>query len=578
MRRLSASCFLFVGLAAGAVLAQSPLHDDSTPQQESGPKIKVETRVVLVDVVVTNAKGDPVLDLKQDAFRIAEDGAAQTISSFEEHKLDRSEPVALPLMPSNVFTNFPTAKSPDSVNVLLLDMLNTQPSNQAYVREQAVKYLNSAPPGTRIAIFALHQHLRLVRGFTTDFSGIAAALDDKTLGARPEVSPLLPTSSKQASENEILRAMVRNMSSPVKIDAVRDYQADRAAEMNASRSDITLEGLQALVSFLSGIPVRKNVIWFADSFPIRFLPDGRIRVAKRQELLQQTSDLLTAGQVAIYPVSAAGIVGDSSFEATNTRARREEQTAGAESGQIAMNDIAQDTGGRAFYGTNGLSEAFATAVSDGAQYYTLTYSPSDMRNDGKYRHIEVTIPNSEYKLAYRHGYFADKQVVRTKDEITGEDPLLPLIGFGLPDLSKVVFKIQVAPTDHQPKRGAPRAGANTELKEPLVRYGANFAIFVDDLGLVPANDGMRHGHLEELTVAYDKDGRILNLAKQESRLSFGSDDYSKLQSIGLQLHQEIDVPAGEVVLRVGIYDFDSGNAGTISIPLDIPSQHRKPKQ
>jgi len=49
------------------------------------------------------------------------------------------------------------------------------------------------------------------------------------------------------------------MSSPVKIDAVRDYEADRLAEMNRSRSDITLEALQALARFLSGIPARKNV-------------------------------------------------------------------------------------------------------------------------------------------------------------------------------------------------------------------------------------------------------------------------------------------------------------------------------
>jgi hypothetical protein len=130
--------------------------------------------------------------------------------------------------------------------------------------------------------------------------------------------------------------MTRNMSSPVKIDAVRDYETDRLAEMNRSRSDITLEALQALAHFLSGIPARKNVIWFADSFPVGFPPDGRIHTAKRQELLQQTSDLLTAGQVAIYPVSASGFVGDPSFEATDVRGRRDRQNVEPEAGQISM--------------------------------------------------------------------------------------------------------------------------------------------------------------------------------------------------------------------------------------------------
>jgi hypothetical protein len=322
MRKLHVFWFLLAELAAGAVSAQSSPQDAPATAQASTPKIKVETRVVLVDVVVTVAKGDSVLNLKKDDFRIAEDGSTQTITSFEEHKLDHSKPAVLPTMPPNVYTNFPTAKPPDSVNVLLLDMLNTQPSNQSYVREQAVKYLSGAPPGTRMAIFALHKNLRLMRGFTTDFLGIAAALDDKNLGARPEVSP----------------------------------------------------------------------------------------------------------------------------------------------------------------------------------------------------------------------------------------------------------------TNPQPKHGAPRAGANTELKEPLMRYGVNFAVSVDDLGLTTARDGVRHGHLEEMVAACDKEGRILNLAKQESKLSVGPGDYSKLRTIGLQFHQEIDVPLGEVILRAGIYDFDSGNAGTIGIPLGTPAPPKKAKK
>jgi hypothetical protein len=80
-----------------------------------------------------------------------------------------------------------------------------------------------------------------------------------------------------------------------------------------------------------------------------------------------------------------------------------------------------------------------------------------------------------------------------------------------------------------------------------------------------------------MVAAYDLEGRILNLAKQEMKLSMGQQDYLKLRAIGLQLHQEIDVPPGEVILRVGIYDFDSGNAGTIGIPVSSPAPKQKAK-
>ena len=75
-----------------------------------------------------------------------------------------------------------------------------------------------------------------------------------------------------------------------------------------------------------------------------------------------------------------------------------------------MENIAQETGGRAFYSRNGLSDAFASAVNEGAQYYTLAYSPAEIRNDGRYRRIEVTVPSGDYMLAYQRGYFADKPV------------------------------------------------------------------------------------------------------------------------------------------------------------------------
>lgn len=76
--------------------------------------------------------------------------------------------MALPPSPPDVYTNYPTIKTTDSINVLLLDSLNTQATDQVYVRPQMVKYLQAelaASTGARLAIFTLGQKLRMVRGF-----------------------------------------------------------------------------------------------------------------------------------------------------------------------------------------------------------------------------------------------------------------------------------------------------------------------------------------------------------------------------------------------------------------------------
>ena len=96
---------------------------DAQAPTQVAPQIKVETRMVLVDVVVTNRKGEQISGLNQEDFRIKENGKPQVISAFEEHKMDPSAPVELPVLPSGVYTNRQVVKTNDSVNVLLIDML-----------------------------------------------------------------------------------------------------------------------------------------------------------------------------------------------------------------------------------------------------------------------------------------------------------------------------------------------------------------------------------------------------------------------------------------------------------------------
>ena len=110
-------------------------------------------------------------ELKKEDFELAEDGKAQAVSFFDEHTGGHVTPVKLPAMPPDVYTNYPTVKTTDSVNVLLLDSLNTMPVDQSYVRPQMEKYMEAAiaaPNGARLAIFTLGQKLRMIRGFTAD--------------------------------------------------------------------------------------------------------------------------------------------------------------------------------------------------------------------------------------------------------------------------------------------------------------------------------------------------------------------------------------------------------------------------
>jgi hypothetical protein len=355
------------------------------------------------------------------------------------------------------------------------------------------------------------------------------------------------------------------------------FQRDEVSERANARTEVTLQTFQQIARYLSAIPARKNLIWFSDNFPISFLLDTRGRSPKNQEHVRKTSDMLTAAQVAIYPVSALGVLGDPTFDASKLPGSRRELEARLSANQIAMETIAEETGGRAFYSTNALSDAVKDAVGNGAHYYTVAYSPANDKKDGKFRRIQVSLPDNSYKLSYRRGYFADQPGHEATSQQGADDPLVPLVGLGMPDFDQILFKIQVVPKNPQPPANARRAGNNTKLKAPFTRYDVNFAVALPDIAMGSDANGTRSGRVEIMLVAFSPDGNILNIVKKRSNLTMDPKVYEATQQVGMQIHEEIDAPPGEIYLRTGIYDMNSGNCGTVGAALNRPSA-KQPKK
>src|SRR5580700_2154229 len=102
------------------------------------------------------------------------------------------------------------------------------------------------------------------------------------------------------------------------------------------------------------------------------------------------------------PTSLLGTL-DTQNEIAGAQAR---QTNAIWDAHEAMSDIARETGGRAFYGTNDLTDAMSRSVQQGSSYYTLAYSPTNHEWSGKYRKIELKTARQGTQLTYRRGYYA----------------------------------------------------------------------------------------------------------------------------------------------------------------------------
>jgi len=578
-------------------LAAFPQSLNAQDNSAAIPTVKAKVREVLVDVVVSDNKGNPVPGLKHEDFQVFEDGKPQTIRMFVEHKGAAPTLIKLPPMPPNVYTNFPVTQSADSIDVILLDALNTPLPDQGFVHSQMLKYLQTIPPDTRVAIFTIASRLRMLQGITTDSSQMLAAV--KNVKAGPHPSPLLPSNIESDADQRRVDFLKSESMAPAPpanqtpapyiadpISATQQFLADTASYVTEMRITMTLEALQQLGRYLYGIPGRKNVIWFSGSFPAAFvpnndLPDPFSQAREFHEEIRKTTDLLTAAQVALYPIAAEGLVTDTTFQADGREIGTKRISVAAQdvmqqsriavldlsSRHDSMEQLAKDTGGHAFYNTNGLSDALGRVVNNGSRYYTLAYSPANAKMDGSYRRIQIKLTTGKGTLAYRQGYYADDvNTALAPGQRQVSDPLLPLMGRNLPDYNQILYKILARPADPQPAPDAPRAGTS-EIKGPFTRYAVDFAVTPGDLRLEQSSDAARRGEIEVMLVAYDSQGKPLNLVATRSEIRISAEDYPKVLKGGLQIHKEIDVPQGEAFLRTGIYDLKSNNAGTLGIPL-----------
>src|SRR5262249_17647858 len=220
------------------------------PQATELPQVvlKADTRLVVLNVVAVDHKGQPVTDLEVQDFTVLEDGKAQKISSFTFQQPTPATATAPPApLPPGVVSNNPPCRT-CVLNVLLFDSLNGELPTFAHAKDAALKYLDGGPLSQPIAIFVIQDKLTMLHDFTTDSKALRSAVEKYT-----------PPAQAITGETTASRASAFATKGDYHTNE-RDIQA-------------TLAQFHALARILSGYPGRKNVIWLSESFPMVLAPE-----------------------------------------------------------------------------------------------------------------------------------------------------------------------------------------------------------------------------------------------------------------------------------------------------------------
>jgi VWFA-related protein len=593
MRPSLSAPLLLLSAVASIVAAQNP---PASPAPATIPHITVNAHLVTVDVVV-RAHDQPVRDLTRDDFTVLEDGHPQTVSSFESHATADTAASAtsprVPSLPPDTYTNLPVTQVADSVTVLLLDGLNTEAADQLLVRREMIRYLKELPPGRRIAVFTLGSQLRLLQGFTDDVPLLLAALNRKE-AATP--SALTIPKSQIADERNTLAWMAEAGAPALLVDSYTNFVHKSDANETGQRIALTLQAMEQLARYLAGIPGRKNLVWFSGSFPLQVFATERtpfhsdnhgqaVPLRDANDVLRSAIDLLVAARVAVYPVDARGVLLGTMFGADQQgdyariiwgvpAGNPAQDTAMLAAQRIAeqstMDVLAKETGGRAVYDNNGFKEGLADAVSDGSNFYTLAYTPTNHKYDGRIRHIEIRLASSaihpKTQLYYRRSYYADEGPAHQERGSSGQRLVFAAaMNRGVPAATQIVFEARVVPADPQPA-SIPVPEHKPPLKGPLTRYDIDYAIGPRALDISALPSGERRGEIVIAVTAWSSDGKALTGNFLTRSFTLTPAQYRESGESGLQFHQTLDIPSGSAFLRLGVYDPASGHMGTLEIP------------
>ncbi len=590
------------------------------------PTFKVRTRTVVVDVVVTDGRAHPVKGLKPEDFHLTEDGKAQEMGSFREFSDD--EPPALTVPPPvtqkpdpNLFSNKTAAPDRGSVTMVLFDLLNTLPQDQAYARRELIKFLESKPKNVQFALCTLSagdSRLRLIQGFSQDETVLVAAA--RSRGKQETPQQVRWQSSAVATENSVgivgdLAKGGRTSGFQNLLGTLQGMQAEQRGTDSDDRVAATVDSLTQLARYLSDIPGRKNVVWLSGSFPIFIAaPDGPNDSAAENrsysEPVKLLSNLLAEAQVAVYPVDVRGLVaGGLSAESTGSdltplpempnstpqivRALGPERPRGLDeldqqaSERETLNRVAIATGGKAFFNSNGIRDAIATAVEQGSNYYALSYTSSNKTYNGEFRRIKVLLAGKGYSLHYRQGYFAEDANSPARDEELSRRIRVAAMRHGSPPSRQILFSAGVAPVgaktkmDHDSVGEVLLASTKKPILPPVVEvqhYSIDYSLQGSQLQFIPQQNTIYRNVLTLMVASFDGQGAMLTGTSYVGVSNLEPSVYKDVIGREFTLHQEADVPTEAAWLRLGIQDQMSGRLGTIEIPLPVPPLLNAPRR
>lgn len=544
------------------------------PQESQRDTVRLESRLVQLNAVVTNRLGQFVRGLRKDEFELLQDGAPQEIAFFAEWsgrtnvpESSHSSSHASGTKPSTAFP--PGFASPPSTFVIVIDDLHLDSTDLQRMKDPVIKILSKAfLPGDRVAIVTTSGRHWPLGQLSGDFEGLALAIDRVgTLQSLQRASfdrALTPFRAflidAEGEESEVANLTRKELADEGNATAAGMLWllTQQVIQRSAAAADALLSQLLQTIDSLRSVPGQKTLILVSPGFVERGSGFSSAHSIERM------ADAATRAGVVVHTVNARGLVsfvpgGDASERGTASGGAmvmlkselisRELQTT-----QYPLNDIAELTGGIALKNNNDLAGLMTRAIDDSSRGYSLAFYLSEEKNSRKFRKLRLVVKGRpDLVVRTRTGYFpvSEQSVAKVSDSPIPARSLLDQL--------------------------APPADFELESQSTLLpggdgRVAVRVSAELPGSALPFNNRSDKHAiSLRFVGALYNLEGKVMDGFDKTLNSDLGDDSFQRLTRTGITYRHTYKVPRADLyVSRVAVIDLESHRAGHASKWIDVP--------
>jgi VWFA-related protein len=553
--------------AAPAASNASEVSSHDTPAT-----FKVRVNLVLVRVVVRDAQGNVVPNLKKEDFALADNRKPQVISNFaietpEPHAIQPAATDAPPAGSALEARALKPGAIPQRFVAVVFDDTDLLPEDAISVRDAASRLFGSLAPSDRVGMYTTSG--QLTQAFTDDHDALKKSL----LGIVPH--PLSTGSGLHdcPEVNYYQADQIENAHNPQALDVATEdavqcaFNGDermrgpaqglaqssvlRALSAGEAQTDYVFRHLEDALRRLSAMPGQRIMV---------FVSPGFIITANTRES-GDLVDRANRANVVINTIDARGLYVPDLLGDISDPPHDSVQTAGLKasyriSAQFAQSDIlgqlADGTGGTFFHNRNDLDAGLRQAVAAPQLSYLLGFSPQNMKIDGRFHTLKVSLTNKQkFSVQARHGYYAPRTIADPAEAAKEE-------------IQEALFsqeEIRDLPVDLQTQFFKPD---QTQARLAVLTH-------VDLKGIrFRKAEGRNRDDLTIATAIFDENGNFVTGGEKIVEMRLLETTMDRLSRSGFTVKSSFDIKPGTYLVRLVVRDAEGAQMAARNGAVNIP--------